>query len=147
MTQITLIACGHKGEQDTDHSSQVGNLLFPYKRLCSNPGFPDLSAHFPKGTVGSINAHTTWYCVEAISGKMPTFPPLQTKRRWLCESVKPRPPSDQTGSGKLPAHAEISFLSSLISSTSPLATFALKSFSLFACFGNLAWTSLQMPIH
>ena len=53
----------------------------------------------------------------------------------------------QTGRGNDPAQAAISFFSSLISSTSPPATLALKSFSLLADLGSLPWTSLQIPIH
>jgi len=41
------------------------------------------------------------------------------------------------------AHSEISFFRLLISSISPEATFALKSFSLFASLGSLLCTSLH----
>lgn len=44
---------------------------------------------------------------------------------------------NQTGKGNVPAQLAISFFKSLISCTSPPATLALKSLSLFASFGSL----------
>ena len=44
---------------------------------------------------------------------------------------------NQTGKGNVPAQLAISFFKSLISCTSPPATLALKSLSLFASFGRL----------
>lgn len=58
----------------------------------------------------------------------------------ICITPTPLRPSKnpliQTGSGKVPAQLAISFFKSLISCTSPPATLALKSFSLFASFGS-----------
>ena len=54
---------------------------------------------------------------------------------------------NHTGNGNVPAHAAISFFMSLIALTSPPATLALKSFSLFASLGNSFCTSLQIVMH